>query len=217
MMIDELTGAWLHKDSNEEQLLLFVDGYHTHTVYSKAGKRFVETMGGAYTINSNQLHLTIEFNTVDNEQAGQPLNYNFVVTGDELTVDVNGKKMSYKKIDDGSAPLTGTWHITSQMREGELVPIHRTGTRKTLKILSGTRFQWVAIDTGTKEFFGTGGGVYEFMNGKYTEQIEFFSRDGSRVGASLSFHGELKNGEWHHSGLSSKGETIYEIWSRVLQ
>ena len=216
-MIDELTGAWLHNGSNEEQLLLFVDGYYTHTVYCKAGKSFIETSGGSYNIKGNQLHIAIEFNTIDSEQTGQPVTCNFVFTGDELTVDANGKKISYKKIDDGSAPLTGAWHITSQMREGKLVPIHRTGTRKTLKILSGTRFQWIAIDTGTKEFFGTGGGVYEFINGKYTEQIEFFSRDGSRVGASLSFQGELKNGEWHHSGLSSKGETIYEIWSRILR
>jgi len=215
MMIDELTGAWLYKRGNEEQLVLFVDGYYTHTVYSKAGKSFTETSGGRYNIKGDQLQVTIEFNTVDNEQTGQSITCSFVLTGDELTVDTNGKKVSYKKIDGGSAPLTGVWHITSQMREGKLVPIHRTGTRKTLKILSGTRFQWVAMDTGTKEFFGTGGGVYEFINGKYTEQIEFFSRDGSRVGASLSFEGELKNGEWHHSGLSSKGETIYEIWSRV--
>ncbi len=214
MMIDELTGAWLHKGSNEEQLLLFVDGYHTHTVYSKAGKNFIETSGGAYSIKGNQLQVTIEFNTMDNEQTGQSVTYSFLLTGDELTLDAYGQKKTFKKIDDGSAPLMGAWHITSQMREGKLVPIHGTGTRKTLKILSGTRFQWVAIDPGAKEFFGSGGGVYEFIDGKYTEQIEFFSRDGSRVGASLSFHGELKNGEWHHSGLSSKGETIYEIWSR---
>ena len=214
-MTDVLTGAWLHEDNNEEQLLLFVDGYNTNTVYSKAGRRFVETRGGTYSINGNQLNLTLEFNTADNEQTGCSLAYSFLISDDELTMDANGKKIRFKKIDHGSAPLAGAWHITSQMREGQIVPIHRTGTRKTVKILSGTRFQWVAIDTGTKEFFGTGGGVYEFVNGKYREEIEFFSRDGNRVGAALSFDGKLENGEWHHSGLSSKGDAIYEIWSRM--
>ena len=57
--------------------------------------------------------------------------------------------------------------------------------------------------------------MYEFANGKYTEHIEFFSRDSSRVGASLSFVGKLENGEWHHSGLSSTGEKISETWGRV--
>jgi len=213
-MIEGLKGAWLH-EGKEEQLLLFVDGYFVRTVYSKSGKKFIETSGGPYGISGNRLNVVIEFDTIDNEQTGRSLTYGFVVSGDQLTLDLKGGKIVYKKIDDGFASLTGTWHITSQMREGQVVPIHRTGTRKTLKVLSATRFQWVAIDPGTKEFFGTGGGIYEFINGKYTEKIEFFSKDGSRVGASLSFDGRLENGEWHHSGFSSKGEPVYEIWSKV--
>ncbi len=85
----------------------------------------------------------------------------------------------------------------------------------TVKTLTDTRFQWAAINPETKEFFGTGGGTYTFKNGKYTGNIEFFSRDSSRVGASLFFDGKLNNGQWHHSGLSSKGDSIYEVWSRV--
>ena len=50
-------------------------------------------------------------------------------------------------------------------------------------------------------------------NGTYTEQIEFFSRDNSRVGAKLNFQYEIIENEWHHSGMSSKGAPIYEIWS----
>ena len=71
----------------------------------------------------------------------------------------------------------------------------------------------VAFNSKTKEFYGTGGGEYSAENGKYTENIQFFSRDNSRVGASLGFDFELKDGEWHHSGKSSKGDPIYEIWS----
>ena len=178
-------------------------------------KKFIETRGGTYITDGNKITVAIEFDTSNNEQTGQSVVYNFLVEGDELTIDVNGKKSIYNRLDGGSAPLSGVWHITAQLRHGKVVPIHRTGTRKTLKILSATRFQWAAIDPGTKEFFGTGGGTYQFVNGKYTEQIEFFSKDSNRIGASLSFDGKLENGEWHHSGLSSKGEKIYEIWSRV--
>ena len=214
MMADQLEGAWMHQSGSDEQVLLFIDGYNTHTVYSKAGKKFIETRGGTYTINSNKLKIDYEFDTRDKEQTGKSLSYDITVKNDELTVDANGKKLSYKRIDDGSAPLTGLWQITGRMQDGKVVPIHRTGTRKTIKILSGTRFQWAAIDPGTKQFSGTGGGTYEFTNGKYTEHIDFFSRDSSRVGASLSFDGKLEKGEWHHSGMSSKGDKIYEVWSR---
>jgi hypothetical protein len=79
--------------------------------------------------------------------------------------------------------------------------------------LSGTRFQWIAYNTETRQFMGTGGGTYSTKDGKYTENIDFFSRDNSRVGASLQFDFELKDNDWHHKGLSSKGDPIYEIWS----
>ena len=82
-----------------------------------------------------------------------------------------------------------------------------------MKILSGTRFQWIAFNTETKEFMGTGGGTYSTVDGKYTENIDFFSRDNSRVGASLEFDYELNGDEWHHKGLSNKGDPIYEIWN----
>ena len=72
----------------------------------------------------------------------------------------------------------------------------------------------MAINTETKEFSGTGGGTYTFKDGKYTENIEFFSRDSSRVGASLSFDVSVANNICTHKGLSSKGEPIHEEWSR---
>jgi hypothetical protein len=51
------------------------------------------------------------------------------------------------------------------------------------------------------------------VDGKYTEKIEFFSRDNNRVGAELSFEAEVKGKEWIHSGKSSKGDPIKEIWT----
>jgi hypothetical protein len=72
----------------------------------------------------------------------------------------------------------------------------------------------VAINTQTGEFFGTGGGTYTFENNVYTENIDFFSRDNSRVGASLEFKGTVNGNKWDHSGKSSKGDPIHEEWTR---
>ena len=102
----------------------------------------------------------------------------------------------------------------SARKSGEtLEPRSTDQPRKTMKILSGTRFQWIAYNTETKQFMGTGGGHYTTENGTYTEHIEFFSRDNSRVGAALAFKFERINNDWHHSGLSSRGDPIYEVWS----
>jgi hypothetical protein len=83
-----------------------------------------------------------------------------------------------------------------------------------MKILSGKRFQWIAYNVETKEFFGTGGGTYTTDDGKYTETIDFFSRDSSRVDKSLEFDFTLQNGDWRHTGLNSKGDPIDEIWTK---
>jgi hypothetical protein len=104
--------------------------------------------------------------------------------------------------------------MSGRKRDGKIQTRSTDGPRKTMKILSGKRFQWIAYNTATGDFFGTGGGSYTTVNGKYTENIEFFSRDNSRVGAALGFDYELIDENWHHSGFSSKGAPLYEIWSQ---
>lgn len=211
---DDLTGAWQLKKGSEEQVMLFMDGYVSYTRYDKSGKQFFETKGGTYTVAGNKLTITYEFDTKNKEQVGQAVSYTASFKNNALSTNINGMEAKWKKIDDGASNLSGLWTITARKQEGQLVPIHQAGTRKTIKILTDTRFQWAAIDPGTKQFMGTGGGTYTFAGGKYTENIEFFSRDSSRVGSALSFDGKLENGDWHHSGLSSKGDPIYEVWSR---
>jgi hypothetical protein len=210
-----LSGAWVLQDNAGEQVLLLIDGYLTHTTYNKSTRQFVNSRGGTYQATKGQLTTKLEFDAKDKEQVGLTLQYQVTENNDVLTTDITGRQEKWKRLDNGTAPLTGVWRITQRMQEGKLTPIHQTGSRKTLKILSGSRFQWAAINPETKEFSGTGGGTYTFENNKYTEQIEFFSRDSSRVGASLSFDGKLQNGDWHHSGLSSRGDAIYEVWSKV--
>ena len=211
---DLLTGAWQLKNGTEEQTLLFVDGYFTQTIYDKTERKFVHTRGGSYTVDKNKLTVEYEFDTKDKEQVGQKTTYNIAAKDKQLIANINNKEEQWAKTDDANSGLAGLWKITARKQGKELQTIHQTGTRKTVKILTSTRFQWAAIDPGTKSFMGTGGGTYTFKDGKYTEHIEFFSRDSSRVGSSLSFEGKLENGDWHHSGLSSRGEPIYEVWSR---
>ncbi len=210
-----LTGAWQIKEADKEQVLVFQDGFFFHTVYNKGEKRFLYSRGGTYTHNADALNCTISFNSAHKEEVGKQFSTKYAINGAKADFSINGEKQNWQRLDDSSAPLAGVWRITSRMQDGKLTPIHQTGTRQTYKLLTGTRFQWAAIDPGKKEFSGTGGGTYTFRNGKYTEAIEFFSRDSTRVGASLTFDGKLENGEWHHSGKSSKGDPIYEVWSRV--
>ncbi len=126
----------------------------------------------------------------------------------------DGRKEEWIHIDNGTpGKLSGAWLITGRMNDGKMSKMN-PGARRTMKILSGTRFQWIAYNVDTKEFLGTGGGTYTTENGKYTENILFFSRDNNRVGASLQFDFTLEDGNWRHKGLSSKGDLIDEVWTK---
>lgn len=211
----QLDGAWkLSGNGTVEVVTIIADNYFMQTTYDKMNKLFLNTMGGTvHPGNDGKLNVTIEFNTADSTLIGQSHSAGYKLNDNELIITVNGNANTWNRIDDGKAGLSGNWRITGREQDGKMNEI-RPGPRKTLKILSGTRFQWAAINTATKEFFGTGGGTYTFSNGKYTENIEFFSRDNSRVGASLSFEGKVDGNKWHHSGKSSKGDPIAEIWTR---
>lgn len=208
---DGIGGAWLMKDGTREIVWVLVDGYSTQTSYDKVNKRFLGTWGGPYKVEGNAVIIQTEYNTMDSTRIGQPARMKFTVNGDKLNVD---GRISFTRIDNGAGQLAGNWRISGRMQDGKMVEGPQ-GARKTLKILSGTRFQWVAINPDVKGFYGTGGGTYIFANGKYTENIEFFSRDSTRVGAALTFDGKVENGAWHHSGLNSRGEALNEIWRRV--
>jgi hypothetical protein len=209
-----LDGAWHRQEGTVKQVLILQDGYFSHTTYDQTNRKFDGTYGGTMSVGSSELKAGIEFDTKDKDHVGQQKEYSFqLVNSNTLKTNLGGKEQQWTRIDGGATPLAGNWRITARMNNGEMRPMQRSA-RKTLKLLSGTRFQWMAINPETKEFFGTGGGNYSFQNGKYTENIEFFSRDSSRVGASLSFDGSVSGNIWTHKGLSSRGEPIHEEWTR---
>lgn len=208
-----LTGAWHAMNGTTEYVFIFQDGYFTCSVFDKQNKKFLRTYGGTCSESGGQLHVNMEFDTESKDNVGGHRHFPVTLTGNTMKLILGNEMGEWKRADDGAGPLAGNWRITGRMNNGQMQQMQR-GARKTLKILSATRFQWMAINPESKEFFGTGGGTYTFKNGKYTENIEFFSRDSSRVGASLSFDGSVSNNIWTHKGLSSRGEPIHEEWSR---
>lgn len=209
-----LVGGWEHKAGSQRMARIFTEKYFTIAVYGQADGEFISTAGGTWRIEGTNLVQVYEYHTANPDLAGKEERLPLEAGDDAFSLKSGSEKEMWKRLDDGTpGQLAGAWLITGRYRDGE-VQRRTPGARKTMKILSGTRFQWIAYNTETKEFSGTGGGTYTTANGKYTEHIEFFSRDKSRVGASLEFDFSLEDGEWRHKGLSSRGEPIDEIWTR---
>ena len=208
-----ITGAWTRNLDTAVQYLTVVDNYFAVATFNLEVKKFISTRGGTAMVEKGKMSGVIEFNTVDRTEVKSGYSYDIKLKGNTMMLPLEGNAKKWQKVDEATESLAGNWRITGREQSGTMTPI-KPAARKTIKILSGTRFQWAAINMETGEFFGTGGGHYSLKDGTYTEHIEFFSRDATRVGASLSFKAKINNGEWHHSGLSSKGEKIHEVWSR---
>lgn len=192
--------------------LKFSDNYFIYTIYNTGTPNFVKTMGGFYRSDGREIKAELEFNSNYAQDQLNEWKSEYSVREGGLFFDALGQ-LSFAQVPELKQELDGAWLFatrgpdTGQERRGE------AQERKTLKFLMDGTFQWIAYHTGTMDFRGTGGGRYTAEDGKYTEVIEFFSRDASRVGAELQFDYRLEGGDWHHQGKNSKGEPMYEIWS----
>ncbi|MBK7289602.1 MAG: membrane or secreted protein [Chitinophagaceae bacterium] len=210
-------GAWerYHNSEKGEKLrsvVIFSDGYQAITTYDFVTGKFISTNGGSWRLKDDSMTEKIEFDTNNPERVGTEISFKVHINDSILEIVDNGIK--FKRIDDGKpGALKGAWLMSGRIVDGKTQQRDTSIPRKTMKILSGTRFQWIAYNTDTKQFSGTGGGTYTTIDGVYTENIEFFSRDDSKAGVSLKFDYGLIDGKWNHTGFSSKGEPLNEIWS----
>ena len=221
-LANALEGAWEIETVNGEVLahrgvLLLEQPYAFYTEFDVQNKKFVGSQGGAIQIMANKMSFTSEFDTWDSNHIGTVYEITASLKANRVTLDFVADDRSFQmgllSIDRGEGDLAGAWRITDRMRNGEMSAM-TLGARKTIKMITGSRFQWVAFNPETKQFSGTGGGTVVLENGKYNEHIEFFSRNPDRVGADLSFEYKVNGDKWDHSGLSSTGNPIREIWTR---
>ena len=189
----------LDKTDETIERLIIDSEYLVVTEFNKTSGAFVKTYGGYYEIEGDSYKVSLEFNS-DFEKDS--------ITSIELTKD-----NSWRNISKPESLLQGKWVMSGRYNNGEFRTRDTKLPRKTMKVLIDGFFQWIAFNTETFRFSGSGGGEYEAVDGKYIEKIQYFSRDDSRVGAELDFNYEVKDGDWYHSGLSSKGNPINEVWT----
>ncbi len=202
-------GVYAFANDEAKHVLILVDGYASLTVYQK--DLYISTTGGIYNWFDNQFILSVDYNDANPDEVNDRRVYDFV------PVDTGFKDREgnlWIKQEEIKSELDGAWTFKSRYSDGVYRESTHVGSRRTVKLLKDGHFQWIAIHSDEKEIYGTGGGVYTFKDGIYSEHILFFSRDNSRVGATLNFDGEVKEGDWHHSGFSSKGDPLHEVWTR---
>lgn len=214
-------GAWQSKDAAGNTITMICsDNYLMFAVYDLAQQKYVRSGGGSYQLSDiagkKVISYKRDFNTEDSSVVGLTVANVYTLNDKDLILTDGPLAGKWKKVEDTKSPKTmaSVWRIRAREGADFKMQAILKGARKTLKILSGNRFQWAAFNTDTHQFFGSGGGTYTVKDGKYTETIEFFSRDNKRVGASLTFDCVLNGKDWTHAGQSTTGTRVHEIWER---
>lgn len=198
----DLIGAWQEKQGNEETVIIITDAIFSSATYNMTEKKFISSYGGSWSLNGNKLIIKIEWDSKDSTKVGTEM--------------ISAFKNTWKRLDNGTpGELSGAWIITGSYNNDQ-VSKRRSPffPRRTMKVLSGKHFQWIAYNVVTKQFIDTGGGTYTTLNGKYTETIHFFTKTAASVGKSLSFDYSFVNGDWRHKGQKSTGGAMDECWSK---
>ena len=209
-------GAWerIHiseQGKNLKSIVIFSNGYQAISTYESESGKFIYSKGGTWNLKGDTMTEKVEFDTKNSDRVGSEVTFKIHIT--DSTLSIIGSDMKFKKLDDGSpGDLNGAWLMAGRVRNGKKQLRNTSGPRKTMKLLSGKRFQWIAYNIETKKFMGTGGGTYTTKNGVYRENVEFFSRDNSKAGLKLKFDYEMIDNQWNHKGFSSKGDPLHEIW-----
>ena len=179
--------------------ILMDDEYFVETQFTTKPNQFIKTIGGFYQKKGNNLMVALEFNS------------NFL--NDSIKHIVINDQDRWKEISKTNLPLQGKWLMAGRVNGHQERRTDTNRPRKTMKILIEGFFQWIAYNTESFSFHGTGGGTYTAKDGTYTEMIDYFSRDNNKVGISLDFEYAKKGMDWHHQGFSSKGDPLHEIWN----
>ena len=156
----DLQGAWEMTQTNEQgtevQCIAIIAGDDIPKAFLEKGTgRCIGTKGGSYKADGQNFTYLFEYASVDPELVGTQKSVPYEFVDGKLHLG----DVAWTKIDDGTpGDLSGAWLISGRKQDGKVVKRDTSAPRKTMKIMSGTRFQWIAYNTETKGFMGTGGG-----------------------------------------------------------
>lgn len=208
----DFIGAWGYGEPQNKTVMTVADNVFAVAQYDLPGKKLIHSYGGTWRIEGNKLIKKMEWDSKDSSQVGKEIIEEIQLSKNSLAI----KKEVWNRLDDGTPrALQGAWIITGNYSNDKVSKRPRPFyPRRTMKLLSGKTFHWIAYNVETKTFMNAGGGSYTTNNGKYTENIEFFSKTPESVGKSLTFDYSFVDGDWRHKGEKSTGGSMDECWSK---
>ena len=144
-------GAWENYTTSENgdklrNVVIFANGYQVLTTYNATTGKFIHSNGGTWKLKGDIMTEKVEFHTDNSERVGTEVSFKVIIT--DNAIEIVDSNMKLNRIDNGvPGKLQGAWLMSGRIREGKTELRDTSRPRKTMKILSGTRFQWIAYNT----------------------------------------------------------------------
>jgi len=217
-----IAGVWQQVNaSGNTATLICTENYLMFAVYKVSDKKLVSSGGGSFEILKADaktiLSFKRDFNTEDSTLVGLTVANVFTVDNKKLTVAQGPLAGTWSRIEEKASPTplsNALWRLRAKENKDFKMQTVFKGPFKTIKIFSGQYFQWASFNIDTHQFFGTFGGVFSKNKDKYSEKINFSSKNIKEVGTSFQYDCVLNGKDWIHAGQTSKGERTHEIWEK---
>jgi len=138
-------GAWerIHTSKNGKELksvVIFSESHQSISIYESKTGRLVHSNGGTWELKGKTMTEVVEFDTDNPERVGSAVVFDINI--DDEFLEIVGSEMKFSRLDNGApGDLNGAWLMSARIRDGKKQERDISRPRKTMKILSGTRFQ----------------------------------------------------------------------------
>lgn len=152
-----LEGSWILTQRNgspvqdTQAVRIYQDNYFSEAAKNTTNNEFLWAKGGEF--QTRDYRELIDFDTREPALVGDTLDSKLsFVSADQIRINHGAEEEVWQRLSSSANDLSGNWVITGRQRNGEMNTM-TPGDRRTIKILGGERFQWVAFNSATGEFF----------------------------------------------------------------
>ena len=116
-----------------------------------------------------------------------------------------------------NSEIQGTWKLVSYNYSGDSIMINYPESASRIKLITENNFCWTDCDVASHLVSSTSGGSYTFVDGNYTEKLEYGSAGMlGYVGHDQKYTVKIENNKLYLSGALSSGQRIREVWEKQI-
>ncbi len=194
---DPLIGAWSGQDSRDgraiEVVVIFTAAHQVAVWFDPVDGEVVHTNGGLWSRSGTRVTEIVEFDSDNPGRVGSSVSFDVDLSDTELSIV--GSDMRLTRVDGGDqGRLEGAWLLFERLEAGRWIASE--SSLRTVRLMSGERFQQVVYDPESGRLVSTLGGTYVTGRDELVETVEFRRSPPNAGGPQVRYSLRQDAGNW---------------------